>query len=73
MVVEGTDYGVSPFMLQVRNLDNHAVMPGIELGDVGKKLGFNSADNGFASFNQVRIPRTHLLSRLAEVDKEGNI
>lgn len=73
MIIDGTDYGVSPFMVQVRNLDNHSIMPGIDLGDIGKKLGFNSADNGYASFNQVRIPRTHLLSRLAEVDKEGNI
>lgn len=29
-------------------------------------------DNGFLSFNKVRIPRTNLLSRFVEVDKEGN-
>lgn len=29
-------------------------------------------DNGYASFNQVRIPRTDLLSRLCEVEKDGS-
>lgn len=46
-------------------------MPGIEVGDIGAKLGYNAADNGFCSFNQVRIPRTNILSRFVEVSKEG--
>ena len=28
-------------------------------------------DNGYLSFKDVRIPRTNLLSRFVEVDKEG--
>ena len=47
-------------------------MPGIEVGDLGAKLGYNVIDNAFLSFNNVRIPRTDLLSRFVFVDKDGS-
>lgn len=47
-------------------------MPGVEAGDVGEKIGFETMDNGFLRFNKVRIPRTDLLARFCYVDKEGN-
>lgn len=59
-------------MVQIRSLENHMPMPGIEVGDLGTKLGYNTVDNGYLSFNQVRIPRTDMLSRFIEVDKEGS-
>jgi acyl-CoA oxidase len=46
-------------------------LPGIDVGDCGAKIGFNYVDNGYVSFDHVRIPRTHLLSRYCDVDKEG--
>lgn len=30
-------------------------------------------DNGWLKFDQYRIPRTNMLSRFAEVDKEGSL
>jgi acyl-CoA oxidase len=42
------------------------------VGDIGTKMGYNSMDNGYLSFNQVRIPRFNMLARFAQVDKEGN-
>jgi acyl-CoA oxidase len=48
-------------------------MEGITVGDVGEKLGYNAVDNGFVNFNQVRIPRTNMLSRFVEVDKTGSV
>jgi acyl-CoA oxidase len=59
-------------MVQIRSQQNHEPMPGIEVGDIGQKLGYNSIDNGFLSFNNVRIPRTNLLSRFVEVEKDGS-
>jgi acyl-CoA oxidase len=47
-------------------------LPGIDVGEIGEKLGYNVIDNGFLSFNQVRIPRTDLLSRFVYVDKDGS-
>ena len=43
------------------------------MGDVGQKLGYSSVDNGFLSFNNVRIPRENMLSRFAGVTKEGDL
>jgi len=71
-LVDGNDYGVQPFMVQVRSTEDHKLLPGVEAGDVGEKLGYATMDNGYLSFDKVRIPRTNLLSRFVEIDKEGN-
>ncbi|KAJ7612038.1 acyl-CoA dehydrogenase/oxidase [Mycena polygramma] len=71
LVVGGTDHGVHPFIVQLRSLDDYAPLPGIELGDIGLKLGHNSSDNGYAVFTHVRIPRAHLLARHARVARDG--
>lgn len=72
LIVDGDDYGVQPFMMQVRDFETHKPMPGIMVGDLGTKNGYNTMDNCWLIFNHVRIPRTNMLSRLAYVDKEGN-
>ena len=40
---------------------------GITLGDIGPKLGYGMTDNGFASFDHVRIPRRNMLMKHAKV------
>lgn len=66
------DYGVQPFLVQVRAFDSHLAMPGCQLGDCGEKIGYQSVDNGYLSFDHVRIPRENLLCRFVYIDKEGN-
>ncbi|KAF8889619.1 acyl-CoA dehydrogenase/oxidase [Infundibulicybe gibba] len=51
LIARGTDHGVHPFMVQLRSLDDYRPLPGIELGDVGLKMGLNGTDNGYAIFN----------------------
>ena len=46
-------------------------MKGVTCGDLGPKLGYNSIDNGFLSFDHYRIPREDMLSRFSSIDKEG--
>ncbi|KAF1791223.1 Acyl-CoA dehydrogenase/oxidase, N-terminal and middle domain [Phytophthora cactorum] len=41
------------------------------MGDIGPKVGFNSLDNGYAVFRNVRIPRRNMLMRYAKVLKDG--
>ena len=53
-------------------MDTHVPFDGIEVADIGTKMGMNSMDNGFIRFNQFRIPRENLLSRFSYVDKDGN-
>ncbi|ETK70859.1 hypothetical protein L915_21813, partial [Phytophthora nicotianae] len=58
-------------MVQLRDLETHDAMPGVTLGDVGPKIGFNNVDNGYCSFNRVRIPRLNMGMRFATVTREG--
>lgn len=39
---------------------------------MGAKLGYNGKNNGWCTFDNVRIPRTNMLMRYAKVDREGN-
>eukprot|EP01114_Cavostelium_apophysatum_P005803 TRINITY_DN1697_c0_g1_i1.p1 TRINITY_DN1697_c0_g1~~TRINITY_DN1697_c0_g1_i1.p1 ORF type:complete len:698 (+),score=185.82 TRINITY_DN1697_c0_g1_i1:104-2197(+) len=70
MMIEGKEYGVQPFILQIRD-ENHKPLPGIELGELGEKLGDHANDTGFMILDKVRIPRTFLLSRTQEVQPDG--
>ncbi|ETK89592.1 hypothetical protein L917_06221, partial [Phytophthora nicotianae] len=71
LLLGGKDYGVHNFMVQLRDLETHDAMPGVTLGDVGPKIGFNNVDNGYCSFNRVRIPRLNMGMRFATVTREG--
>ena len=68
MLIDGNSFSVHPFLVPIRSLEDHRPLPGVEVGDIGTKLGYNSMDNGYLLFTNVRIPRENLLSRLAYVD-----
>jgi acyl-CoA oxidase len=53
-------------------METHLPLKGIKVGDIGPKLGYNSKDNGWIMFDQVRIPRTNMLARFAFIDKDGS-
>lgn len=38
---------------------------------MGPKLGYTGKDNGWATFDEVRIPRDHMLQKFVSVDREG--
>jgi acyl-CoA oxidase len=44
---------------------------GIEIGDVGPKLGDHANDTGFLRLDHVRVPREHMLARWQHVTPEG--
>ena len=71
LVVGTHDYGIHPFIVQLRSLEDHTLLPGIKAGDVGPKLGYNEADNGYCSFFRVQIPHAHMLSGLSRLDRDG--
>mmetsp|Transcript_32449 Transcript_32449/g.41536 ORF Transcript_32449/g.41536 Transcript_32449/m.41536 type:complete len:673 (+) Transcript_32449:68-2086(+) len=71
LITGGKDYGVHGFFMPLRSLKDHSPLPGRVLGDIGPKVGFNSNDNGFARFHQVRIPRDYMLMGFAEVTPSG--
>ncbi|GLI67460.1 hypothetical protein VaNZ11_011657 [Volvox africanus] len=65
------DLGPHGFIAQLRHLDTHLPLPGVTIGDIGPKVGYNGVDNGFLSFDHVRIPRDNMLMRFAKVTPEG--
>lgn len=46
-------------------------LPGIILGDCGKKEGLDGIDNGFIIFSNFRIPKANLLNRFSNINDDG--
>ncbi|RIB24523.1 acyl-CoA dehydrogenase/oxidase [Gigaspora rosea] len=69
LITNGQDKGPHPFIVQIRDLTTHEPLPGITIGDIGPKFGYNSTDNGFMLFDHVRIPRFNMLSKYSQVTK----
>lgn len=63
--------GIHAFIVAIRDLETHAVLPGIEINDCGHKIGLNGVDNGALRFRSVRIPRDNLLNRFGDVSRDG--
>ena len=66
----GEGYGVHAFVVPLRDEAGNP-LPGVTIGDSGRKLGLNGVDNGRLWFDQVQIPRENLLDRFAQVDADG--
>lgn len=68
---KGKNHGIHPFIVQLRDEDTWQPMPGINIGEIGPKLGMKAVNNGFLGFNNVRIPRKNMLMRNAQVLEDG--
>ncbi|XP_013176608.1 PREDICTED: probable peroxisomal acyl-coenzyme A oxidase 1 [Papilio xuthus] len=71
LYIKGKSHGIHPFMVQIRDEETHMPLPGIKLGEIGAKLGFNTVNNGFLGFENHRIPRDRMLMKNAQVLKDG--
>ena len=71
LFINRTNYGPHPFIVQIRDLSNHQPLTGIQVGDIGNKLGYNAVDNGFLRFDHVRIPRNNMLMKYSKVSRDG--
>lgn len=67
--VGGASEGVHAFVVPIR-VDGEPA-PGVRIEDDGRKMGLNGVDNGRLWFDEVRVPRTALLNRFADVTPEG--
>eukprot|EP00959_Pyramimonas_sp_CCMP1952_P143062 2995040-Pyramimonas_sp.AAC.1 len=63
--VGGKSYGPHAFFIDFRR--NGEVVPGIMLGDMGKKTVGNDLDNAWIMFNNVKVPKSTLLNRYADI------
>jgi len=71
LLTKGEDFGVHSFLVPLRNPDTGLALPGISIGDCGAKMGRNGIDNGWIQFHNVRVPRTNMLMRWAQVKEDG--
>ncbi|MBC7277565.1 acyl-CoA dehydrogenase [Nocardioides sp.] len=69
LVVGGEERGVHALVVPIR-IDG-AAAPGVRIEDDGPKMGLNGVDNGRLWFSGVRVPRTSLLNRFADVTEAG--
>ncbi|MEU6134976.1 acyl-CoA dehydrogenase [Nocardioides sp. NPDC047086] len=69
LVVGGEERGVHALVVPIRVAG--APAPGVRIEDDGPKMGLNGVDNGRLWFSGVRVPRTSLLNRFADVTEAG--
>lgn len=67
----GNCHGLHAFIVPIRDMNTHLPLPGIVVGDIGPKFGFNEVDNGFLKLENVRIPRENMLMKYAKVAPDG--
>ena len=67
---DGDDHGVHAVLVPIRDEDGEP-LPGVHLTDCGPKAGLNGVDNGRITFDQVRVPREHLLDRFGTITDDG--
>lgn len=56
LIVKGKVHGVKTFIVPLRNPKTFQLLPGIAIGDIGKKMGRDGIDNGWIQFTNVRVP-----------------
>jgi acyl-CoA oxidase len=70
LIVDGKDYGVSAFLVPLRDRSGKT-LTGITIKDCGRKMGLNGVDNGVIYFDNVIIPKENMLDKFASVNAEG--
>ncbi|KAK5705294.1 hypothetical protein LTR97_002412 [Elasticomyces elasticus] len=73
LLIDGKNHGNHLFLTQIRELDTQRLMPGVEIYELGPKAfqGMLGTDNGALTFHNVRVPRSQMLARNAQVLRDG--
>lgn len=71
LIINGKKHGTKTFIVPLRDPKTLALLPGINIGDIGKKMGRDGIDNGYIQFTNVRIPRAYMLMKHSQVSREG--
>lgn len=68
--IQDKSYGPHAFLIRLRD-GNGELVPGVSTFDMGLKTVGNDLDNAAIAFDHVRIPKSSLLSRFADIDSNG--
>lgn len=63
--------GLQMFFVPIRDLKTHEPLEGVEVGEISSRFAHEVGDNGYLRLTNVRIPRNHMLMKLAHVDEQG--
>jgi acyl-CoA oxidase len=70
LITKGKEHGFHVFIVQLRD-ENHRPMPGVEVFEVGPKIGDNGTETGGLRLTNVRIPRAWMLCKNQVVHPDG--
>mmetsp|Transcript_757 Transcript_757/g.1721 ORF Transcript_757/g.1721 Transcript_757/m.1721 type:complete len:603 (+) Transcript_757:222-2030(+) len=70
LYIKGKNLGVHGFLVPIRD-EELRPLPGCHIQDMGIKITMNGIDNAKLAFENVRIPRSALLSRWSKVEEDG--
>ncbi|XP_051996364.1 peroxisomal acyl-coenzyme A oxidase 1 isoform X1 [Xyrauchen texanus] len=71
LYTQGKCFGLHAFITPIRCMKTHVPLPGVVVGDIGPKFGFDEVDNGYLKLENVRIPRDNMLMKYAKVEPDG--
>ncbi|XP_061401563.1 probable peroxisomal acyl-coenzyme A oxidase 1 [Musca vetustissima] len=71
LYIKGRSYGFQPFLVRIRNEKTNEPEPGVDVGDIGPRIGANGVNNGFLGLKNVRIPLNQMLCRNNRVLPDG--
>lgn len=71
LITRGECYGLHAFVVPIREIGTHKPLPGITVGDIGPKFGYEEMDNGYLKMDNYRIPRENMLMKYAQVKPDG--
>ncbi|XP_068694266.1 uncharacterized protein [Montipora capricornis] len=70
LYINEVNQGIHGILVPIRD-KNLQVIPGVEIHDMGHKMGLNGVDNAKFFFNNVRVPRENLLNLYSDVAEDG--
>jgi len=71
LYIDNESKGVQIFWVPIRDEETYMPLPGVDVGDIGKRFGFHGVNNGFLGLKNVKVPLNHMLMRNAKVLPDG--
>ena len=69
-IVKGVNEGVNAFLVPIRDKSLNK-FEGVEIIDMGFKMGLNGVDNATLKFHNVRVPRENMMNKYCDVNEKG--
>ena len=69
--ISGKNFGPHAFFIQIRDLNTHSPLNGVQVGDIGPKMGMDHLDNGYLKFTEFRVPKKSMLNKFSIINDKG--